>query len=276
MEKLYEKVSFDISRLVTNRYSTSFSIGTRCLSATIRPAIYGLYGFVRLADEIVDSFHGYDRQSLLEELEKEFHLALDRGISTNPIINSFQKIVRNYKIDNDLVDSFLSSMKMDLHVEKFDDLRLKEYIYGSAEVVELMCLKIFVQGNDTEYQRLKPFAVRLGAAFQKVNFLRDIQTDIIGLHRVYFPVLNDDTINENNKEKILAEIYEDFSIAEQGIRELPSCACLGVYTAYLYYLSLAKAIEETPAEMLMKRRIRVSNRKKALLLGRACLTYKFI
>ncbi|MCD8101035.1 MAG: phytoene/squalene synthase family protein [Alistipes sp.] len=276
MEKLYETVSFDISRVVTERYSTSFSVGTRCLSAAIRPAVYGLYGFVRLADEIVDSFHGYDRRALLDELENEYRMALTRGISTNPVVNSFQKTVRTYGIGNDLVDSFLNSMKMDLTEERFDEGKLKEYIYGSAEVVGLMCLKIFVQGDEREYERLRPYAVRLGAAFQKVNFLRDIRNDIIGLHRVYFPLLNDRSINEESKQRILSEIYEDFSIAEKGIRELPSCARLGVYTAYLYYLSLAKAIGNTPAELLMRRRVRVSNRKKAWLLGRACLTHKFI
>ncbi|MCC8019969.1 MAG: phytoene/squalene synthase family protein [Rikenellaceae bacterium] len=276
MDKLYEKVSFDISRLVTARYSTSFSVGARCLSPRIRQAIYALYGFVRLADEIVDTFHGYDRRTLLEEFETEYRVALRRGISVNPILNSFQLTVRRYNIDGGLVDSFLGSMKMDLEPISYDDSKLRQYIYGSAEVVGLMCHQIFVDGDRHEYERLKPYAMRLGAAFQKVNFLRDLRSDILGLHRVYFPLLREEGITEGVKERIIDEIYGDFAMAEKGIKQLPDCARLGVYTAYLYYLSLTKAIGRTPAEKLMRRRVRVSDRKKLLLLGKACLTSKFL
>ncbi|MCC8035103.1 MAG: phytoene/squalene synthase family protein [Rikenellaceae bacterium] len=276
MQKLYCDVSFEISRLITGRYSTSFSIGARCLSPKIRPAIYSLYGFVRLADEIVDSFHGYDRRALLEEFEREYRLALRRGISTNPVLHSFQSTVKKYKIEGQLVDSFISSMKMDLEPCSYDNEKLERYIYGSAEVVGLMCLKIFVDGDDAQYQRLAPYAVRLGSAFQKVNFLRDLQNDISGLHRVYFPAISNDGIDETGKSRILADIFEEFKVAEQGIKRLPPGARLGVYTAYLYYLALAEIIRKTPAEVLMRRRIRVSDRKKLFLLGKACLTSKFL
>ncbi|MCD8185258.1 MAG: phytoene/squalene synthase family protein [Rikenellaceae bacterium] len=276
MEKLYFDLSYTVSRLVTSRYSTSFSIGTRCLSVAIRPAVYAVYGFVRLADEIVDSFHGYDRRVLLEELEQQYTQSLERGISTNPILNAFQHTVRRYDIDRELVDSFLCSMKMDLQPEEFDSGKLRQYIYGSAEVVGLMCLKIFVRGDREQYRKLKPYAASLGAAFQKVNFLRDIRNDVLGLHRVYFPEFSGAGINETNKQRILAEIYRDFRTAEKGIRQLPRCARLGVYTAYLYYLSLTRATDKTPAELLLQRRVRVSDRKKLVLLGKACITHKFI
>lgn len=276
MERLYHDLSYRVSQLVTTRYSTSFSIGTRCLSREIRPAIYAVYGFVRLADEIVDSFHEHDRATLLGELESEYDLALRRGISINPVINAFTDTVTRYGIDRELVESFLGSMKMDLLKDHYDQEKLERYIYGSAEVVGLMCLRIFVKGDRARYEQLAPYAVRLGAAFQKVNFLRDIREDVSNLDRVYFPALNNQPIDEKSKKRILSDIYDDFKVAEKGIRDLPECARLGVYTAYLYYLTLTKAIEKTPAENLMEKRVRISNRKKAMLLGKACLSYKFI
>ncbi|MCC8089024.1 MAG: phytoene/squalene synthase family protein [Rikenellaceae bacterium] len=276
MDKKYNDLSYSISRIITVKYSTSFSIGVKCLGRDIRNAVYAIYGFIRLADEIVDSFHGYDRRALLAEFEKDYRIALERGISPNPVINAFQDTVRNFNIDHRYVDSFLESMKMDLREGIYDHEKLTRYIYGSAEVVGLMCLKVFVRGNEDQFKAMEPYARRLGAAFQKINFLRDLHDDTQSLHRIYFPVLRNEDLNEKNKMLILEDLYEDFREAEKGIKKLPRCAKMGVYTAYLYYLSLAKAIEDTPAGILMSRRIRVSNKKKVLLLGKACIRYKFI
>lgn len=276
MDELYVDVCFNASRQITNRYSTSFSIGVRCLGKDIRDAIYGVYGFVRVADEIVDTFHGYDRKVLLDEFEKEYFRAWDRGISTNPVINAFQLTVRRYGIDNELVRAFLRSMRMDLDHSDFTDDEIGEYIYGSAEVVGLICLTVFVDGDREEFQRLKPYAKRLGAAFQKINFLRDLKNDTLYLHRVYFPILASEPLTEQTKRLILDDIYQDYAEARKGIRQLPVCARMGVYAAYLYYFALTKAIEKTPAPKLLDKRIRISNGRKAMLLGRAYLTRKFI
>ncbi|MCD7900167.1 MAG: squalene/phytoene synthase family protein [Bacteroides sp.] len=275
MDALFNEVSFRTSRLVTNAYSTSFSIGARCLHSSIRDAIYSIYGFVRFADEIVDSFHGYNRQYLLEEFEYQYYKALDEGISLNPVINSFQSTVRKYQIMDELIQSFLSSMKSDLHMKRFEEEEIRHYIYGSAEVVGLMCLKVFVNGDHQEYSRLKPYAMRLGSAFQKINFLRDLKHDTLNLHRVYFPILKKKTFDESTKRYILDDIYEDYRIALIGIEQLPECARLGVYTAYLYYKSLTKKIESIPADKLIHTRIRIPNAKKIMLFGRAYLTIKF-
>lgn len=276
MDRLYNKVCFGTSRLITSHYSTSFSIGVKCLGRDVRDAIYGVYGFVRVADEIVDTFHGHDREALLSEFESEYYLALERGISTNPVINAFQQTVRFYDIDDALVKAFLKSMRMDIQQTRFSEEDMSEYIYGSAEVVGLICLTIFVKGDKKEYERLRPYAQRLGAAFQKVNFLRDLKNDSQDLHRFYFPVLKTEPLTEPTKKIILEDIYQDYREAREGIRKLPDCARLGVYTAYLYYLALTKAIENTPADMLLDQRIRVSNGRKAMLLGKAYLTQRFI
>lgn len=262
--------------MITKRYSTSFSVGVRCLDKGIRDAIYGIYGFVRLADEIVDSFQGYDDRLLFAEFEQEYRRSLRRGISTNPVINAFCDTLLHYDIDEELPDAFMRSMRQDLDPRVFDESGIREYIYGSAEVVGLMCLKVFVDGSRTEYERLRPYAMRLGAAFQKINFLRDLWHDTQNLHRVYFPELRNEELCEDSKKAILEGIYEDFAEAEKGIRQLPGCARLGVYTAYLYYVSLAKIIERTPARQLLRQRVRVSNPRKALLLGKAYFTEKFI
>lgn len=274
--EIYRNISYGAGKVVTQGYSTSFSVGVRCLDKGIRSAIYGIYGFVRIADEIVDSFQEYDNRSLFMEFEQEYRRSLRRGISTNPVINAFCDTVMRYDIDQELPDAFLRSMKQDLEPHVFDEETIREYIYGSAEVVGLMCLKVFVEGSQEEYQRLRPYAVRLGAAFQKINFLRDLRHDTQNLHRVYFPELRNEGLCERNKKTILADIYEDFEEAEKGIRMLPPCARLGVYTAYLYYLALTKAIERTPAQRLVRERVRVSNPRKALLLGKAYFTEKFI
>lgn len=275
MDESYRRVSFATSRLITRTYSTSFSIGVRCLDRRIRHAVYGIYGFVRLADEIVDSFHDFDREALFGEFEAEYDRALARGISLNPVVNAFQETVRRYGIDDALVRAFLRSMRMDLGAGKYPEQTMREYIYGSAEAVGLMCLQVFVDGDRAAFERLAPHARRLGAAFQKVNFLRDLKHDTEQLHRIYFPVLASRPLDELTKQAILDEIYDDFRLAAEGIRRLPRCARLGVYTAYLYYLSLTRAIENTPAERLLDRRIRVSNRRKAYLFGKAYVTSKW-
>lgn len=274
MDPLYDKVCFGTSRLVTRRYSTSFSIGVRYLGREIRDAVYGVYGFVRIADEIVDTFLDKDREALLDEFEAEYYRALERGISTNPVIHTFCRVVRRYRIDDSLVRAFLGSMRMDLHRNRYTEDELGKYIFGSAEVVGLICLQIFVQGDRERYRQLEPYARRLGAAFQKVNFLRDLKNDREELHRIYFPELKNDTLTEAVKKRLLDDIYEDFAQAREGIRRLPDCARLGVYTAYLYYLALARAIAATPCERLSETRIRISNLRKLLLFGRAYLTRK--
>lgn len=274
MAPLYDKVCFAASRLVTRHYSTSFSIGVRCLGREIRDAVYGVYGFVRIADEIVDTFLDQDREELLDRFEAEYYRALERGVSTNPVIHAFCRVVHRFGIDDGLVRAFLGSMRMDLHRSRYTSEEIGEYIYGSAEVVGLICLQIFVHGDREQYVRLEPYARSLGAAFQKVNFLRDMKSDQEQLHRLYFPALKEGKLTEAAKRKILDDIYADFRHAKEGIRRLPECARLGVYTAYLYYLSLTEAIAATPCEQLLDTRIRVSNLRKALLFGRAYLTLK--
>lgn len=274
MDKTYDKVSFEASRLVTRIYSTSFSIGVRCLDPSIRDAVYSIYGFVRFIDEIVDSFHGFDQEMLLNEFEYDYYKALRSGISLNPILNSFQKIVHIYHIDDSLVQAFLKSMRCDLTQQKFNDCEIRDYIYGSAEVVGLMCLKVFVKGDDEFYKELKPYAQRLGAAFQKINFLRDLQHDTEELKRTYFPILKDHPLNEESKKTILEEINEDYRQALIGIRKLPRESRLGVYTAYLYYRKLTDKIARTKAEQLLQKRIRISNAVKIMLLGKAYISYK--
>lgn len=212
MEKLFNQISFEASKMVTKQYSTSFAIGVRCLDESIRDAIYSIYGFVRFADEIVDTFHKYDKEFLLDNYEKSYYEALRDGISLNPILNSFQQTVKTYTIEDDLIQSFLKSMRSDLRKQKFDDQEINEYIYGSAEVVGLMCLKVFVKGNKEYYDELKPYAMRLGAAFQKVNFLRDLRHDTDELKRTYFPILKHQPLNERTKGAILDDIYKDYEV----------------------------------------------------------------
>ena len=275
MDPLYSTLSFDISRLVTQRYSTSFSLGITCFDPQIRGPIYSLYGFVRFADEIVDSFHEYDKAKLLDDFERDFFKAKAEGISLNPILNSFQQTVKRYNIDDDLIQAFISSMRSDLLRSSYSEKEIKDYIYGSADVVGLMCLKIFVDGNQSEYDRLKPYAMRLGSAFQKINFLRDIGHDIQELHRIYFPVLRNQPLNESTKKEILEEIEEDYKVAMQGIRQLPKCAYARVYTAYLYYYTLTRKIEKTPANILLTKRVRVSDYEKIWLFVKAFVSTKF-
>ena len=275
MKKLFDEVSFKCSVLVTKSYSTSFSMAVYMLSPTIRDAIYSIYGFVRFADEIVDSFHGFDKESLISDFEKEYYKAYENGISLNPILNSFQITVKKYNIDDELIQSFLKSMKMDLIKSDYHSVdEYKEYIYGSADVVGLMCLKVFVKGDLKVYDELKDEAMRLGSAFQKVNFLRDLKDDNLVLNRNYFPGVDLNTFDENSKLMIIKEIEEDFRVAYQGIVKLPIEAKFGVYTAFVYYNKLLKKLENTPYHKIGNERIRVSNYTKARLFANSFVSYK--
>lgn len=275
MKNLFDQVSFQCSKLVTKSYSTSFSLAVKMLAPSIREDIYNIYGFVRFADEIVDSFHGYDKEYLINDFEKEYYKAQNMGISLNPILNAFLYTVNKNNITDDLIQSFLKSMKMDLiksdyhNKEEYD-----EYIYGSADVVGLMCLKVFVKGDQTKYENLKEEAMRLGSAFQKVNFLRDLKEDNLVLNRNYFPGVDLKSFDENSKAIIIKEIEEDFRVALQGIKKLPLEAKFGVYTAYVYYKKLLKKLENTPCSDIRNSRIRISNYTKGILFANSFVTYK--
>jgi phytoene/squalene synthetase len=275
MKKLFDDVSFKCSVLVTKSYSTSFSLAVKMLAPSIRDAIYSIYGFVRFADEIVDSFHGFDKETLINDFENEYYKSQKFGISLNPILNSFQHTVTKYNISDDLIQSFLKSMKMDLIKSDYHSKQeYDEYIYGSADVVGLMCLKVFVNGSDEKYNELKDEAMRLGSAFQKVNFLRDLKDDNLVLNRNYFPGVDLNSFDEASKEMIIKEIEEDFRIALEGIKKLPLEAKFGVYTAYVYYKKLLKKLENTPYYEIGNSRIRVSNYTKARLLTNSFVAYK--
>jgi phytoene synthase len=263
---LFDKVSIKTSRLTTHLYSTSFSIGIRCLDKELRDPIYSIYGFVRFADEIVDSFHAYDKAKLLERFRLDTYEALENKISLNPILNSFQKAVHDYKIQNELIDQFLKSMEMDLTERSYDQQGFEEYVLGSAEVVGLMCLHVFCDGDKMLYDKLKPFAMKLGSAFQKINFLRDVNADYVMMGRSYFPDLDLTNFTQDSKAQIEASIKEDFDIGFAGIKQLPRKAKLGVYVAYVYYLALFRKIKNTPSERVLKSRIRIRNRHKISIL----------
>ena len=275
MKKLFDQVSESCSRIVTESYSTSFSLATKMLDSSIRQDIYNIYGFVRFADEIVGSFHNYDKKVLLNLFEKDLKKSIEDKISLNPILNSFQKTVHNYQIDYELVDSFLNSMKLDLDKKKYlTKKEFDQYVYGSADVVGLMCLKVFVKGNKNQYDDLRPYAMSLGSAFQKVNFLRDLKADHDGLNRSYFPNLNIDEFDESSKKIILDEIDKDFRHALKGIFKLPSSARFGVYTAYKYYLKLLNKLRKTHPLKIKSSRIRVPNYQKVNVLARSYVRYR--
>lgn len=275
MKKLFDQVSESCSRIVTESYSTSFTLATKMLDSSIRQDIYNIYGFVRFADEIVDSFHNYDKKELLNLFEKDLKKSIEDKISLNPILNSFQKTVHNYQIDYELVDSFLNSMKLDLDKKKYlTKKEFDQYVYGSADVVGLMCLKVFVKGNKNQYNDLRPYAMSLGSAFQKVNFLRDLKADHDGLNRSYFPNLNIDEFDETSKKIILDEIDKDFRHALKGIFKLPSSARFGVYTAYKYYLKLLNKLRKTHPLKIKSSRIRVPNYQKVNVLARSYVRYR--
>lgn len=267
MYDLYNNVSLDCSKLITRRYSTSFSMGIRLFEKKYRGPIYAIYGFVRLADEIVDTFHDQDKAGLLQRFREETFEAIDLGFSLNPVLQAFQKVVRAYNIDKPLVESFLDSMEMDLHHSVYDYALYKKYIYGSAEVVGLMCLKIFTKGKEEQYEELRDYACALGSAFQKINFLRDIKSDFDERGRVYFPEVDYNAFNEKQKMEIESDIQADFDQGLAGIKQLPKGAKLGVYLAYIYYIQLFKKINATTASHVKSERIRVRNRRKLYLLA---------
>ncbi len=270
MMSLYHAVCRQCSEIVTRRYSTSFSSAIRLLHTDLRAPIYGIYGFVRFADEIVDTFHTFDKETLLEEFKGDTWKAIDRGISTNPVLHAFQDVVRRYNIPHDLIQAFLHSMALDLHKSTYGTAEeLDEYVYGSAEVVGLMCLCIFVEGDRAQYDSLKASARKLGAAFQKINFLRDIQADYQGLARTYFPGFDFDTFDGAAKARIEADIEADFREAIAGVRRLPLKARFGVYTAYRYYTALFNKIRRMPPQSILRRRVRVHDAGKLMIVVKA-------
>ncbi len=265
MIELYHRVSLNASKNVTQLYSTSFSMGIKLLDKNLHDAIFSIYGFVRLADEIVDTFHDYPKSEMLQEFKDETYKALDRKISVNPILHAFQMVVNKYSIARDLIDKFLLSMEQDLNDIQYSSVDYKEYIVGSAEVVGLMCLKVFVNGDNNLYFKLEEPARRLGAAFQKINFLRDVKSDYQELGRTYFPGVDLKKFTPNEKLKIEEDIQNDFESALKGIVNLPSSSRLGVYVAYRYYFSLFKKIKKVSSDRLMEERIRVPNFKKLFI-----------
>ena len=275
MKDLFDKLSYDCSHKVTSMYSTSFSLAVKMLSSTIQKDIYAIYGFVRFADEIVDTFHDYDKEVLLDEFEKDLYQSIDRGISLNPILNSFQDVVNKHQIDRNLINHFMKSMRADLYKHEYETIKeYEDYIYGSADVVGLMCLKVFVQGDQQRFDELKTPAMKLGSAFQKVNFLRDLKDDTEHLHRSYFPHIQGGTFDGVAKERIIAEINQDFEEAYEGILKLPMEAKFGVYTAFIYYRKLLRKLTITDANEIKDKRIRISNPMKMLLLTKSFVSYK--
>ena len=275
MKAIFDNVSYDCSKSVTNAYSTSFSLATKMLSKTIRQDIYNIYGFVRFADEIVDSFHDFDKQYLFDKFEEDLKLALEQKISLNPILNSFQHTFHRYSIDISLVNSFMKSMRIDLHKFKYLNIEeYKDYIYGSADVVGLMCLKVFVKGDKEKYEDLKETAMALGSAFQKVNFLRDLKADHDDLNRTYFPNTDLNNLDEVSKKDIINDIESDFALGLEGIKKLPMEAKFGVFMAYRYYSQLLKKLKQTPALEMKNARIRVPNYKKIEILTRSYVKFQ--
>lgn len=275
MKSVFDQVSYDCSKLVTQSYSTSFSLATKMLSPSIRADIYNIYGFVRFADEIVDTFHDYNKTELFNKFEADLKDAIEFKISLNPILNAFQYSYHKYKIPYHLVNSFMKSMRMDLTKKSYrTDTEYKDYIYGSADVVGLMCLKVFVKGNETKYELLKTYAMSLGSAFQKVNFLRDLKADFEELNRAYFPNANLQELDEASKTKIVEEIKADFASGYLGILQLPNEAKFGVYTAYKYYCKLLQKLQKTPSKEIKNTRIRVPNYQKFGLLAKSYVNYK--
>lgn len=274
MKKLFDDLSYSVSKITTKKYSTSFSLGILALKPTIRPAIYAIYGYVRLADEIVDSFHGYDKEKLLKRLRIQTEEALSEKISLNPILQSFQETVHKYTIDYALIEQFLHSMEMDLQQVDYNSDLYKEYIFGSAEVVGLMCLQVFTDGDKQKFDELKPYAMKLGSAFQKVNFLRDLKDDYQTLGRTYFPNIEMNVFDNAVKKQIEQEIDEEFSEALIGIKKLPSSSKFGVYLAYKYYLSLFRKIKRKSSNEILNERVRVPNSLKAYVAVKSYVRYK--
>jgi phytoene synthase len=273
--ELFNRTCSECSNLITRRYSTSFSLGIRLFDQHFRGPICGIYGFVRFADEIVDTFHDYPKADLFTRFRQDTWQALEDGISLNPVLHSFQTVVRKYGIDRDLIEAFLDSMEMDLTESAYDPEGYNEYIYGSAEVVGLMCLRVFCEGNDAQYQELKAPARRLGAAFQKINFLRDIKSDHEERGRVYFPGVDFTRFTQEDKWRIEADIKQDFDAALDGIRMLPKGSRLGVYLAYKYYTHLFLKIKSAPPQQVAQERFRLSSKRKVYLLCSSALRHRF-
>ena len=273
MKAIFDKVSNDCSEITTKAYSTSFSLGIKVLDKSLHNPIYGIYGFVRFADEIVDSFHNYNKKELFKKYKSDTYLGINNKISLNPIINSFQEVVNKFKIDHSLIELFLDSMEMDLEEQHYDENTYKKYILGSAEVVGLMCLTIFVKGDKNQYKKLKPYAMKLGSAFQKINFLRDVNDDFNELGRTYFPEVNMSNFNDTDKLKIENEIENEFTEGLKGITMLPNTSKGGVYLAYKYYYNLFKKIKRIPANKILEKRTRISNPRKFIILLSSMLSY---
>lgn len=269
--KLYNDTCHECSRLITKRYSTSFSMGIRMFDSKFRKPIYAIYGFVRFADEIVDTFHKHDKKSLLDRFRADTYTAIEEKISLNPVLHAFQEVVNEYSIEKELIDAFLFSMEMDLHFHNYEDSLYKKYIYGSAEVVGLMCLKIFCKEYPGLYEKLHDSACALGSAFQKVNFLRDMRSDYTERGRVYFPGVDYTQFNDVIKKEIESDIQRDFEFAYQGIVQLPRGCRFGVYVAYKYYLKLFNKISHSPANRITEERIRIPNRGKIYILGKSII-----
>jgi len=274
MKALFDSLSTEVSKMTTRMYSTSFSLGIQFLDSSIRDAVYSIYGFVRLADEIVDSFEGYDRGRLLDKFQEDTWRSINEGVSVNPILNSFQHAVHQYRIGAELIRLFFESMEMDLTQNRYNECSLRQYILGSAEVVGLMCLHVFTEGDTGLYDELKPYAMRLGAAFQKVNFLRDMKDDYHILGRVYFPQVDLAAFTPQVKLRIEEEIESDFDTALLGIRKLPPSSKGGVYLAYVYYQSLFAKIRRLPPQRILEGRIRISNGRKLTLMLNSLLDFK--
>jgi 15-cis-phytoene synthase len=275
MKSLFDTISFKASKLVTNEYSTSFSLATKMLGKSIQQDIYNIYGFVRFADEIVDSFHGFQQEALFIDFERQLYDSLENKISLNPILNSFQNTFHKYNLSIAHVEAFMKSMRADLQKKKYTTIKeYEEYIFGSADVVGLMCLQVFVKGDAEKFELLKAPAMKLGSAFQKVNFLRDLKEDYDELGRTYFPNTNLEDLNEDSKKALINEIELDFDNAYRGLIKLPEEAKFGVFVAYRYYKQLLKKISKTPAEDIKNTRIRVADFKKMELLTRSYVKYQ--
>ncbi len=275
MKSIFDKISFECSKNVTKAYSTSFSSAVKMLAPKIRQDIYNIYGFVRLADEIVDTFHDYNKEQLFSLFEDDLQAALDNKISLNPVLNAFQNTVYKYNISKDLIDAFMKSMKLDLTKKTYTTTQeYQDYIYGSADVVGLMCLTVFVNGNKEQYDNLKTSAMRLGSAFQKVNFLRDLKADFEELNRTYFPNTDLNQLDEASKVQIIEEIEADFEAGFEGIQKLPIEAKFGVYTAYVYYKKLLSKLKKTPSIEIKNTRIRVPDYEKVGLLAKCYINYR--
>lgn len=274
MKQLFDELSNSVSKITTQKYSTSFSLGILALKPSIRTAIYAIYGYVRLADEIVDSFHDYDKEKLLNRFSHETNIALEEGISLNPILQSFQETVHKYQIDKNLIDQFLHSMEMDLQKIDYNSELYNEYIYGSAEVVGLMCLQVFTEGDKNKYEELKPYAMKLGSAFQKINFLRDLKDDYQVLGRTYFPSLTMGVFDNDIKSQIEHEIDLEFKIALIGIKKLPASSMFGVYLAFKYYYLLFEKIKRKSSKDIMNNRVRVPDFEKGFVAFSSYIRFK--